>query len=133
MAHGGNREGSGRPRSKNPRLARSIKFSDDEWNKLKSIAKANGITASEYIRNKLLGGTKMLINTGDVISKINGLVVDRKDVRDEIIAAFEDSLEVIISRQTDGVYQVYENHPDADIITVKLEELGDNEVKIIAE
>ena len=71
----------------------------------------------------------MLINIGDVISKINGLVVDRKDVRDEIIAAFEDSLEVIISRQTDGVYQVYENHPDADIITVKLEELGDNEVK----
>jgi hypothetical protein len=41
----------------------------------------------------------MLKDINTVINKINGLIVDRRDVQDEITAAFEDSLEVIISPQ----------------------------------
>ena len=54
--HGGARQGSGRPNLPDEDLkkARSIKFSDTEWNHLKQEAKRQNITASEYIRSKVL-------------------------------------------------------------------------------
>lgn len=54
--HGGYRPRSGRPNLPDEDLkkARSIKFSDTEWNHLKQEAKRQNITASEYIRSKVL-------------------------------------------------------------------------------
>ena len=54
--HGGIREGSGRPRVKNKKRNRSIKFSDSEWLTVQSNATEQNKSASEYIRHKLLGG-----------------------------------------------------------------------------
>lgn len=37
------------------RSPRSIKMSDDEWEKIKDLAKREGLSASEYVRIKALG------------------------------------------------------------------------------
>ncbi len=54
---GGTREGAGRPagsckpdRKKN----RTIKFTDSEWSQIKQAAKSHGLTATKYMRMKLL-------------------------------------------------------------------------------
>lgn len=54
--HGGKREGSGRPAlpDEDKKRPRSIKFSDAEWDWLKQEASRQGVSASEYIRSRVL-------------------------------------------------------------------------------
>lgn len=52
--HGGYRENSGRKPSPDPRKARSIKFTDAEWETLKQKADSLGKTISDYIRDRSL-------------------------------------------------------------------------------
>lgn len=52
--HGGSRPGSGRPAVEDKKIARSIKFSDPEWETVKEKASSEGVSASEYVRNKVL-------------------------------------------------------------------------------
>lgn len=52
--HGGRRENSGRKPSPDPRKARSIKFTDAEWETLKQKADSLGKTISDYIRDRSL-------------------------------------------------------------------------------
>jgi hypothetical protein len=54
-AHGGKRLGSGRPAAGDDlKKPRSIKFSDAEWDWVKQEARRHGLSASEYIRSKVL-------------------------------------------------------------------------------
>lgn len=54
--HGGARPGSGRPALPEEKVkkARSIKFSDVEWETIKEKADMAGLSVSEYVRNKAL-------------------------------------------------------------------------------
>lgn len=55
-ARGGQREGAGRP-AKPPEekyKPHNIKFTDAEWKKIQQLAKENSLSASEYIRKKVL-------------------------------------------------------------------------------
>lgn len=54
MKHGGERKGAGRKPVQDPKIARSIKFSDTEWDTVKEKASAEGVSASEYVRKKSL-------------------------------------------------------------------------------
>ena len=55
MSKGGKREGAGaKPRSDVPAKNRSIKFTDEEWEKIQILAKLNSLTKSEYVRRKAL-------------------------------------------------------------------------------
>lgn len=51
---GGSRPSSGRPAVEDKKIARSIKFSDAEWDTVKEKANAEGVSASEYVRKKVL-------------------------------------------------------------------------------
>ncbi len=51
---GGPREGAGRPRIKDKKKGRSIKFSDEEWDEVRAKADAAGLSMSEYIRERAL-------------------------------------------------------------------------------
>jgi len=53
-----NPKGAGRKPAPNPLLRKSIRFSTDEWNQIKTLANQEGMTVSEYIRNKSLGGNR---------------------------------------------------------------------------
>lgn len=52
--HGGRRPGAGRKEVSEPRITRSIKFTDSEWGIIKQKANKENKSASEYIRNKSL-------------------------------------------------------------------------------
>jgi len=52
--HGGKREGSGRKKSKNPRISRHIKFTDAEWEAIREAAVASNVTMSDYVRKKVI-------------------------------------------------------------------------------
>lgn len=54
-SHGGARPGAGRPPLANPRKIRAFKATDEEWQKIREKAREAGLTASEYIRKKILG------------------------------------------------------------------------------
>jgi len=49
MARGGYRAGAGRPETENKRIPRGLKFSDEEWNTIKEIAKKQGMSARELL------------------------------------------------------------------------------------
>jgi hypothetical protein len=56
---GGARERAGRPTGtikpeKDKKHSHHIRFSDEEWKKVKEAAKEAGITAAEYVRRKVL-------------------------------------------------------------------------------
>ncbi len=51
---GGRRSGAGRPQAEEPRKSRSMKFTDEEWNRVKAAASREGVSASEYVRRRVL-------------------------------------------------------------------------------
>ena len=53
---GGFREGAGRPAkpADEKYKAHNIKFTDSEWKEIQQLAKENNLSASEYIRRKVL-------------------------------------------------------------------------------
>ena len=55
-AHGGHRPGAGRPSlpDREVRKGRSIKFSDAEWGFIKEKAEKEGLSISEFVRNRSL-------------------------------------------------------------------------------
>lgn len=55
MTHGGKRPGAGRPPVEDKRTIRAVKMTDQEWQRIKQLARAEGLTASEYVRRKALG------------------------------------------------------------------------------
>lgn len=55
--HGGARPGAGRPPAgEQKRKVRTFKASDEEWAEIRRKAKMAGLTISEYIRIRVLGG-----------------------------------------------------------------------------
>jgi len=55
MAKGGKREGAGpKPRAGVKAKNRSVKFTDAEWEVVKEKARVESLTASDYIRKKVL-------------------------------------------------------------------------------
>lgn len=44
----------GRPKTEDPKKIRSVRFTDAEWNRVQSAAKAGGLTASEFVRRAAL-------------------------------------------------------------------------------
>ncbi len=63
--HGGSRPGAGRPPlpEDEVRKARSVKFSDTEWEQVKEKAKASGMNISEYIRSNTLKEEEEMLKT----------------------------------------------------------------------
>ena len=49
ITHGGHRDGAGRKPVDNPKKQRSIAATDDEWQKLKELAKKNKQSVSDYL------------------------------------------------------------------------------------
>ena len=55
MSRGGKREGAGaKPRASSPTKVRGIRFTEWEWETIKTIALFYELTPSEYIRRKAL-------------------------------------------------------------------------------
>ena len=55
MPRGGKREGAGaKPRADSPTITRSVRFTMDEWETIKTNADYCELTPSEYIRRKVL-------------------------------------------------------------------------------
>lgn len=54
MPKGGKRQGAGRPSLGEIKKNRSIKYTDTEWARVNEKAKAENITASDYVRKKTL-------------------------------------------------------------------------------
>lgn len=54
MTRGGKRPGSGRKAPEGLKKNRSVKFTDTEWELIKQKAKAENITASDYIRKAMI-------------------------------------------------------------------------------
>jgi hypothetical protein len=56
MPSGGKRDGAGRkPLRGVTGINKTIRFTPDEWELIQYLSKINGITPSEYIRQKSLG------------------------------------------------------------------------------
>lgn len=55
QVHGGARPGAGRPPVEELRKARTFKATDGEWEQIRQKAEQEGVSASEYIRQKALG------------------------------------------------------------------------------
>jgi len=57
MTRGGKREGAGaKLKALSPRISKTIRFTQAEWNEIIVGATLHGITPSEYVRRKTLGG-----------------------------------------------------------------------------
>lgn len=54
MTHGGKRPGAGRPPVPDKRIIRAIKMNDQEWQRVQELARAEGVSAGEYVRRKAL-------------------------------------------------------------------------------
>lgn len=65
MRWGGTRPGAGRPSlpEDEVRKARSVKFSDAEWEMVKEKAQASGMNISEYIRSNTLKEEEEMLKT----------------------------------------------------------------------
>jgi hypothetical protein len=63
--HGGTRPGAGRPSlpEDEVRKARSVKFSDAEWEQVKKKAQTSKMNISEYIRNNVLKEEEEMLKT----------------------------------------------------------------------
>jgi len=76
FTHGGSRPGAGRKQVDDPRIARSIKFSDEEWNLLKLLVEASPqSSASEMVRHLV---RQELVRVAKFDSKVAEAIKDKK-------------------------------------------------------